>query len=94
LVHSATPKTSAFGSADLIHRLVQVAGDVRSSQHAQRLARFSRNHFQIGFHMSLHTDRSPGRSPAPALAALAAESPPCVGVLPTTNDGSPHRSDK
>src|ERR1035441_10796997 len=49
------PQACALGPAHLIHRLIQMAGDMESIQHVQSLARLGRNDFQVGLpHVAAH----------------------------------------
>src|ERR1022692_4692550 len=49
------PQARALGPAHLIHRLIQMAGDMESIQHVQRLASLGRNDFQVGLpHVAAH----------------------------------------
>jgi len=48
LLLAVRPQACAFGTADLIHRLVQMGGDMETIQHVQRLPGFARDDVQVG----------------------------------------------
>jgi len=60
------PQACALGPTHLIHRLIQMARDMETIQHVQSLTGLGRDDLQVGFHLSLHTNRSPLTTSGPS----------------------------
>ncbi len=53
------PESCALGAPDLIHRQIQMAGDMKTIQHVQSLTRLGRDDLQVGFpHVTAHKPQS------------------------------------